>query len=89
MHGTKGGHKEGWRKLGIDPNNKNSWGLLFPLFRKIVESYDSLRVTILKDGSKLYYYTKEIATAGVEVVVKIWESADGAIQRFSDAWPLW
>ena len=42
---------------------------------------------ITKTGERLLYYSKTYIEEGVNVIVKIWNSADGLTQKLSDAIP--
>ena len=86
LNGTDGGHIDGWNKMGIDPSNKNAWGLVYPVLRYVVDNYDTISQFAVDKGAHVVKYTKEFTQLGVTVVVQIWVSADGLIQRLSDAW---
>ena len=86
LNGTDGGHINGWKKMGIDPDDKNAWGLVYPILRYVVDNYDTISQFAVENGAHVVKYTKEFAQLGVTVVVRIWVSADGLIQKLSDAW---
>ena len=85
--GTGKTHIPGWKRFGIDPNNNNSWNQILPIIKETVDMADDITEEILKNGDKITYYTKLYLNEGVKVVVKIWTSIDGAIQKLSDAIP--
>ena len=88
LEGSRGGHIEGWNKMGFNPKDKNTWNLLLPIMQYVVDNYDSVESKIVDGGNRVMYYTKEFAEVGVTVVVKICVSVDGLIQKLSDAWPI-
>lgn len=88
LKGSGNGHVNGWKKFGIDPNGSNGWKGLLPILKIVVDKYDSVSKKILPDGSKIFYYTKSFGDIGESVVVKIWQSSNGAINKLSDAWPV-
>ena len=85
--GTGKTHIPGWKRFGIDPNNNNSWNQILPIIKETVDMADDVTEEILKNGDKITYYSKLYLNEGVKVVVKIWTSIDGAIQKLSDAIP--
>lgn len=73
--------------MGINPEDKKAWGLIYPIMRYVVDNYDTIsQFPVGKEGASIIKYTKEFADFGVTVIVQIWVSADGLIQKLSDAW---
>ncbi len=89
LKGTKKKHVSGWKRFGIDPQNGNShnWGVLITILQEVVDDADNQIEYTLSDGSKYIKYFKTYSELGVEVVVKVWVSADGIVQKLSDAIP--
>ncbi len=88
LNGSKNhpSHKPGWQKFGIDPNGNDAWPILLKLFQDAVDNSDRIIREQLPSGDWLAYYYKMYEDKGVELVVKIWEKADGTIEKLSDAW---
>lgn len=89
LKGTRKTHIPGWKRFGIDPENgnDNNWSLLLPILKEVVDEADAYKESLLSNGSKIIQFTKYYVDEGVQVVVKIWVSANGAIQQLSDAIP--
>ena len=87
LTGTKRKHKSGWNRLGIDPNNYNSWNTLLPFLKEVVDEYDDANQYILPDGSTIVKFFKTYANEGVKVMVKIWIDVSEGIVKLSDAIP--
>ena len=87
LKGTDNKHINGWRRFGLNPQDPNSWSTLLPILMDIVENTSPYDVQQGKGGGWVYYYAKTFLDIGVKVVVKIWVSADGFIQKLSDAIP--
>ena len=87
LKGTKNKHVSGWERFGINPNNNNDWNKLLPILKDVVDNADDYWEEITKAGERLLYYSKTYIEEGVNVIVKIWTSADGLTQKLSDAIP--
>ena len=85
--GTGRKHVPGWKKFGIDPDDDNSWGMILPILKEVVEHADEFEEKIAKGGGTFIEYSKTYINEGVRVVVKIWMSADGTRQQLSDGIP--
>ena len=89
LKGTNGKHVNGWNRFGFDPKDPNNWSTLLPIIQQVVQETDHYKVIPAKgalDGW-VWFYKKSFAEIGVEVVVKIWGTVDGVIQKLSDAIP--
>jgi len=60
---------------------------LLPILKDVVDNAESYYQAAAKNGEKRLYYCKTFPDIGVQVVVKIWVSSDGLIQKLSDAIP--
>ena len=87
LKGTKGKHIPGWERFGIDPKDPKSWATALPIIIEVVEKGKAAAPKLLKDGTWLFQYSKQYIDQGVTVVVQIWVSQDGTIQKLSDAIP--
>ena len=82
---SKDNHLPGWKKFGFDPNGKGGWAKLLVILQAVVDTGNKYKEEMTKGGEKLLYYSKYYAKEGVEVIVRIWQSADGLRQQISDA----
>ncbi len=87
LKGTNRKHVKGWKRFGIDPDGGNSWPMLLPILKEVIENADKTESMTLLNGNTIIRYYKLYEEIGVEVMVKIWVSADGLIQQLSDAIP--
>ena len=56
------------------------------MFQDAVDNSDRIIREQLPNGDRVAYYYKVYEDKGIELVVKIWEQADGTIEKLSDAW---
>ena len=87
LKGRGHSHVNGRKKFGIDPEDPNAWELLLPLLKEVVDDADSFVEKAAKGSGTFVEYTKRFVEQGVDVVVKIWISADETIAKISDAIP--
>ena len=84
-------HIAGWNLFGIDPkdpkDDDENWAKLIPILKEVVDHADYYGKTLLKNGNYYIKYFSFFPTVGVKVMVKIWFSADGVVQKISDAVP--
>ncbi len=89
VRGTDNKHFPEFKKFGLDPKkpDDDNWWLLLPFLKDTVNNADKVTSEVLKSGGKVYYYTKNYADKGVELLVKIFQHTDGTLVP-SDAWPV-
>ena len=58
MHGSKGNHEPGWKKLNIDPNNKNSFSLMLKYLKDTIDDPDKITSEYTKDGNLVIHFNK-------------------------------
>lgn len=87
LKGTKGKHIPAWERFGFDPKDPKSWAMALPIIKEVVEKGKAVAPELLKNGTWLFQYSKQYIDQGVTVVVQIWVSQDGIIQKLSDAIP--
>ena len=89
LRGTGKLHVAGWRRLGIDPDKNGAWNALLPILYEVVEKADDVACHVAKGNTGyVYTYAKVYIDEGVRVVVSIWVSLSGEIQKLSDAIPF-
>ena len=89
LKGTKGKHISGWKRFGIDPENKggNDWLLVLTILQETVDDADAFFSKVLDNGATVTFYFKIYIQEQLVVMVKIWENVEGTVQKISDAIP--
>ena len=87
LKGTNKKHIEGWKRFGFDPEDPENWSKVVLILTSIVNNNEPFKIGNARGGGTITYYAEVFTEIGVKVVVKIWTSADGLIQKLSDAIP--
>ena len=75
MHGSNKNHEKGWKKLGLDPNDLNSFNAMLRYLKDTVNNADKSRIEYSKNGTMIIHFHKLYNNA-VYVWTKLVEIGD-------------